>query len=140
MIEINKMIMGAMLQHSPELPVYKEIKGRFVAYEKSKEALKKPLDESIEIDLIKKIRSEHIETLDSLPEGHPNVENENFFIETLSSFLPKEATIEEMTDFAQKVVEPGNKSNMGNYISQLKAQYPSNNGKDIADIVKKLIG
>lgn len=40
MLNINKLIMEAMLTKSPELPVLKEIKAKFLNYAKSPEGIK----------------------------------------------------------------------------------------------------
>lgn len=136
---INKLIMDATLAKSKELPVLKEIKAKFLVYEKSHEGVKTPLDDKIELDLIKKIKNEHLETLESLPTTSPQLRDELDAIDFLEKFLPKAASIDEMTEFAKTIVEAGNKKMMGVYIKQLKEKYPSNDGKEIADIVKTLL-
>lgn len=139
-LNINKMIMEAMLTKSPELPVLKEIKAKFLVYMKSPEGVKTPLNDKIELELIKKIRNEHMETMMSVPTTSPLLKEELDAIDFLETFLPKAASIDEMTEFAKSIVEPGNKKGMGMYVKQMKEMFPSNDGKEIADIVKTLIG
>lgn len=138
-MDINKLIKDAMLAKSPTLTILKEIKAKFLVYEKSPEGVKRPLDKSIELELIKKIRNEHMETMQSLPTTSPLLKEELDAIDFLETFLPKPATIDAMTAFGKSIVEPGDKKNMGLYIKQMKAAFPSNDGKEIADIVKDLL-
>lgn len=141
-MDINNLVMEAMQSKSQALPVLKEIKARFLVYEKSPEGVKNPLNEAIQLDLIKKLKKEHEESLSFLndnndPQGLKRKE-ETFFIDTFNTFLPKEASKEEIVAFAMAKVIPGDKKNMGNYIKEIKAKFPSNDGKDIADIVKSM--
>ena len=88
MVNIDQLIKDAMTQGKKELAVFKEIKAKFLNYEKSVEGVKKPIDESIQISLINKIKKEHEETLGFLtPDRTSEIESENFFIHTLTGLL-----------------------------------------------------
>lgn len=140
MININELIINATLAKSTKLGILKEIKAKFLVYSKSPEGVKIPLNDQIELELIKKIRNEHLETMMSLPTTSPQLKDELDAIDFLETFLPKAASIDEMTEYAKTIVAPGNKKGMGMYVKQMKEKFPSNDGKEIADIVKSLIG
>lgn len=143
-MNINKLVIEAMQSKSQALPVLKEIKARFLVYEKSPEGVKNPLDEAIQLDLIKKLKKEHEESLSFLNDNNDihgeKRKEETFFIDTFNSFLPQEASKEEIASYAMAIVTPGDKKGMGGYIKEVKAKFPSNDGKVIADIVKSIIG
>lgn len=141
MLNIDSMIKDAMSQgKTKDLAVFKEIKAKFLNYEKSVEGVKKPIDESIQISLINKIKKEHEETLGFLtPDRTSEIESENFFIHTLTGLLPKDATPEEIKEEAKKIVIAGDKKCMGMYIKTLKQKFPTADGKVISDIVKELL-
>lgn len=140
--QINGLIMQAMKDKAPEYEVnaLKEIKAKFLNYSKSSEGVKNPLDDTLEVVLIQKLVKEHQEALSFLSSDSAEAENEKKTIELLEKYLPAEATPEEISEFAKTIVEPGNKKGMGGYIKEIKAKYPTADGKTISEIVKTLIG
>lgn len=140
MLNISQMVMDARKsKDSIKLSVYSEISDRFLKYSKSPEGIKKPLDETIEINLINKIKKEHEETLSYLSAGNENYANEIETIKILNALLPAEASEDEIRNFAETVVVKGNKKEMGAYIKAVKSKFPTADGKLVADIVKELI-
>lgn len=140
MVNIDQLIKDAMTQGKKELAVFKEIKAKFLNYEKSIEGVKNPINDEIQVSLINKIKKEHEETLGFLTSDRKeDIENEKFFISTLSSFLPEDATPEDIEREAKKIVIAGDKKGMGMYIKTLKSKFPTADGKVISEIVKNLL-
>lgn len=138
MLNIDKLVMDAYKAKLPEMPVLKEIKSRIQQYKGSKEALTQPYSDAVEIKIINKIKKEHEETRSFLTDAAA-VKDEDFVIGYLESLLPKEATAEEIEEYAKTLVKPGDKSGM-RFIKDITAHFPGSDGKLIKDIVVKIIG
>lgn len=140
MIDISNIFKEVYKTKSPELGIILEIKSKILNYNKSEEGIKNPINDEIEIRILKNLKKEHEETLSFLKSDSKEADDERVAISFLDKYLPAEASVEEVTAEAQKIVVKGNKKEMGNYIKILKSTFPATNGKLIADVVKSLLG
>lgn len=138
MLDLNKMIMSAMKEKSPNLQTLKMLKAKKQEYETQKN-VKIPYDDAVECNIIKKLAQEYFEEAKmfgtSGDEKTANEYKESF--EFLSSLLPKEPTKEELTEYAKTIVTKG--GNMGVFIKDIKAKFPIADGKVVSEIVKSLL-
>lgn len=139
MLDIKNLFLKAYKEKSPELGILSEIKSRIQLYNTSKEAVKTPYNEVVEVNILKKLKAEHEETLSFMKSDDENRGAEIIAIRFLENNLPAEASEEEIEEYAKTIVTPGDKKGMGNYIKAIKAQFPSTNGALISQIVKRLI-
>lgn len=66
MIDISNIFKEAYKTKSPELGIISEIKSKILNYNKSEEGIKNPINDEIEIRILKNLKKEHEETLSFL--------------------------------------------------------------------------
>ena len=138
--QIDGLIKSAMLnKQASALRAYRAIKTAFMEYKTAKNA--KPLDESAEINIIRKMISaredaiQQFEAAGRLELAKAEAEE----IVYLKPMLPPEASEEEIRAYAESVIIEKGIQNMGKYIKVLKEKFPTTDGKLISTIVKSLL-
>ena len=136
---IDKLIAEAMKNHdNVRLSTLRLIKTKFLEYKTSKGA--KPIDEGIEIQILRKMATERKDAIDIyLSAGRKELaDKEMNELIIIQEFLPKEITKEqieeEFVNILSNGVEPI-KKNMGLFIKEIKNKYPMADGKLVSGIV-----
>lgn len=135
--ELDSLIKGAMLSGNKlELNVFRFIKTAFTKFETAENATE--LTDEVEQKILNKMVKEREEsvrlyTLGNRPEL---AEQEAAEMEVIKRYLPKEATEEEISLLAVKLISENPGKGMGDYIKGVKAVYPTANGKMVSDVVK----
>lgn len=136
-IQIDQMIAAAMKAHDGvKLRTFRALKTAFTQHSTAKDA--KPLDEASEVKILKKMISDRTESARIyLEAGREQLANEELEErDVLATFLPAEVSVEEMEMFANILIVEKGMPNMGKYVQQMKAKFPTADGKVIASIVK----
>ena len=138
--QIDGLIKSAMLnKQASALRAYRAVKTAFMEYKTAKNA--KPLDESAEINIIRKMISaredaiQQFEAADRLELAKAEAEE----IVYLKPILPPEVSKEDIRAYAESVITEKGMQNMGKYIKVLKEKFPTTDGKLISTIVKSLL-
>ena len=138
--QIDGLIKSAMLnKQASALRAYRAVKTAFIEYKTAKNA--KPLDESAEINIIRKMISaredaiQQFEAAGRLELAKAEAEE----IVYLKPMLPPEVSEEEIRAYAESVIIEKGIQNMGKYIKILKEKFPTTDGKLISTIVKSLL-
>ena len=138
--QIDGLIKSAMLnKQASALRAYRAVKTAFIEYKTAKNA--KPLDESAEINIIRKMISaredaiQQFKAADRLELAKAEAEE----IVYLKPMLPPEVSEEEIRTYAESVIIEKGIQNMGKYIKVLKEKFPTTDGKLISTIVKSLL-
>lgn len=134
--ELNELIKQAMLsKNKVELSVLRFIKTEFTRFETAENA--KELTNEAEINILNKMCKDRANSAQMYKSAGRNdlADVENQEIEVIKTFLPKEASEDEIKTYFDEIYDPANK-NMGAYIKQVKQKYPTADGKMVADIVK----
>ena len=138
--QIDGLIKSAMLnKQASALRAYRAVKTAFIEYKTAKNA--KPLDESAEINIIRKMISvredaiQQFEAAGRLELAKAEAEE----IVYLKPMLPPEVSEEEIRAYAESVIIEKGIQNMGKYIKVLKEKFPTTDGKLISTIVKSLL-
>ena len=138
--QIDGLIKSAMLnKQASALRAYRAVKTAFIEYKTAKNA--KPLDESAEINIIRKMISaredaiQQFEAAGRLELAKAEAEE----IVYLKPMLPPEVSEEEIRTYAESVIIEKGIQNMGKYIKVLKEKFPTADGKLISTIVKSLL-
>lgn len=139
--KLNDLIKAAMLEkNQTKLETLRSIKTAFMNYETAKNA--KPLDEAAEIQILRKMVAQREESIEQykLAGRLESAEQEMKEIEILSSYLPAPVSKEDVENFVKTLITPETtKRDMGNIVKEVKAKFPTAEGKLVADIVKSLI-
>lgn len=123
-----------------DLETLRLVKAEFMKYNASKEAVSKPLDDNIEISILKKMVKQRKESADMYTQcGRPDLAGkETAEADFIKRFLPAETSPEEIekavVDIITSGVEPV-KRNMGQIIKAVKEKYPTADGKTVSQIV-----
>lgn len=119
--------------------VLRDIKTSIMNWETSKENVGKTLSESDEIKILKKLKSQYLETAEACNDGkHDDLVNEAIEqAKYIEQFLPQESTPEDIQKCINNCELELIKPNMGKIIKYIKECLPSADGKMIADIVKQ---
>lgn len=145
MINIDDLIKQAIKDKDTiKTKVYRNIKAEILKFKTAKNC--KVYDDTAEIQLLKKLKSQYDESIDAFVRGHRDdlADSERQEVEVINSLLPKaveanlvESKLVEMLkgDNLEKI----EKQYMGYYIKQLKSMYPVNDGAEISNIVKKFL-
>lgn len=145
MINIDELIKQAIKdKDNIKTKVYRNIKAEILKFKTAKNC--KVYDDTAEIQLLKKLKSQYDESIEAFIRGHRDdlADSERQEVEVISSLLPKaveanlvESKLVEMLkgDNLEKI----EKQYMGYYIKQLKSMYPVNDGAEISNIVKKFL-
>ena len=138
--QIDGLIKSAMLnKQASALRAYRAVKTAFIEYKTAKNA--KPLDESAEINIIRKMISaredaiQQFEAAGRLELAKAEAEE----IVYLKPMLPPEVSEEEIRAYAESVIIEKGIQNMGKYVKVLKEKFPTTDGKLISTIVKSLL-
>ena len=138
--QIDGLIKSAMLnKQESALRAYRAVKTAFMEYKTAKNA--KPLDESAEINIIRKMISaredaiQQFEAAGRLELAKAEAEE----IVYLKPMLPPEVSEEEIRAYAESVIIEKGIQNMGKYVKVLKEKFPTTDGKLISTIVKSLL-
>ena len=138
--QIDGLIKSAMLnKQASALRAYRAVKTAFMEYKTAKNA--KPLDESAEINIIRKMISAREDAIQQF-EAAGRLElakAETEEIVYLKPMLPPEASEEEIRAYAESVIIEKGIQNMGKYVKILKEKFPTTDGKLISTIVKSLL-
>ena len=138
--QIDGLIKSAMLnKQASALRAYRAVKTAFIEYKTAKNA--KPLDESAEINIIRKMISaredaiQQFEAAGRLELAKAEAEE----IVYLKPMLPPEVSEEDIRAYAESVIIEKGIQNMGKYVKVLKEKFPTTDGKLISTIVKSLL-
>ena len=138
---IDKLIAEAMKNHDNiRLSTLRLIKTKFLEYKTSKDA--KPLNEVIEVQLLRKMITERQDAFDIYNSaGRKELAEKEFNeINIIKEFLPAEVTKEQIINAFENVlmqgVEPVRK-NMGIFIKTIKNELPTADGKLVSTIVSE---
>ena len=138
--QIDGLIKSAMLnKQASALRAYRAVKTAFMEYKTAKNA--KPLDETAEINIIRKMISaredaiQQFEAAGRLELAKAEAEE----IVYLKPMLPPEVSEEDIRAYAKSVITEKGIQNMGKYIKVLKEKFPTTDGKLISTIVKSLL-
>lgn len=138
---LNDFIKKAMLEKNQvKLETLRSIKTAFMNYETAKNA--KPLDEAAEIQILRKMVAQREESIEQykLAGRIESAEQEMKEVEILNSFLPAPVSKEDIEEFTKTLITPETtKRDMGNIVKEVKAKFPTAEGKLVADIVKNLL-
>lgn len=139
--KLNDLIKAAMLEkNQTKLETLRSIKTAFMNFETAKNA--KPLDEAAEIQILRKMVAQREESIEQykLAGRLESAEQEMKEIEILNSYLPAPVSKEDIENFVKTLITPETtKRDMGNIVKEVKAKFPTAEGKLVADIVKSLI-
>ena len=138
--QIDGLIKSAMLnKQASALRAYRAVKTAFIEYKTAKNA--KPLDESAEINIIRKMISaredaiQQFEAAGRLELAKAEAEE----IVYLKPMLPPEVSEEDIRAYAESVITEKGIQNMSKYVKVLKEKFPTTDGKLISTIVKSLL-
>ena len=138
---IDKLIAEAMKNHDNiRLSTLRLIKTKFLEYKTSKGA--KPIDEAIEITLLRKMVAERKDAIGLYIAAGRNelAEKENNEMKIIQEFLPAEVTLEQIKEAFNAVLGTGIepiKKNMGLFIRGIKEKLPTADGKSISTYVSQ---
>jgi len=141
--EINALIMEAMKNHdSVRTETLRSIKSAFLNWQTSKENAGNELSEADEIQIIKKMVKQRLESVEQfIAAGRKELaEAEQAQINVLETFLPKAATEEDIVRAFNQAKDANGweaeKRNMGLFVKAIKAALPNADGKMVAQVVQ----
>ena len=138
---LSSLIMKAMKEKNTiKANALKNLKAKMLEFKTAKNA--KPLDDTAEIGIIKKMVTELHNDADLFNKNSRNDLAESAMKESeyLEEFLPKEATIEEIKAAVEQNIEPGmTMKDMGRMIKLVKSMFDNVDGKLVADTVKEYL-
>ena len=138
---LSSLIMKAMKEkNTAKTNALKNLKAKMLEFKTAKNA--KPLDDTAEIGIIKKMVTELHNDADLFNKNSRNDLAESAMKESeyLEEFLPKEATIEEIKAAVEQNIEPGmTMKDMGRLIKLVKSMFDNVDGKLVADTVKEYL-
>ena len=138
--QIDGLIKSAMLnKQASALRAYRAIKTAFMEYKTAKNA--KPLDETAEINIIRKMISAREDAIQQF-EAAGRLElakEEAEEIVYLKPMLPPEVSEEDIRTYTESIITEKGMQNMGKYIKIIKEKFPTTDGKLISTIVKSLL-
>lgn len=138
---IDKLIAEAMKNHDNiRLSTLRLIKTKFLEYKTSKGA--KPIDEAMEITLLRKMVAERKDAIGLYIAAGRNelAEKENNEMKIIQEFLPVEVTPEQIREAFNAVLSTGIepiKKNMGLFIRGIKEKLPTADGKSVSTYVSQ---
>lgn len=138
---LSSLIMKAMKEkNTAKTNALKNLKAKMLEFKTEKNA--KPLDDTAEIGIIKKMVTELHNDADLFNRNNRNDLAESAMKEAayLEEFLPKEATIEEIKAAVEQNIEPRmTMKDMGRLIKLVKSMFDNVDGKLVADTVKEYL-
>ena len=149
MIQINELIKDAMHQKDMfRLNVLKLIKAEFLKKSTEPGRNSKELTDEEQINVLMKMSAQRKDSIGQYKLGGRAdlAESEEKELEIISSFLPKEATVEELVQYTEEMAETYRLSqgegyhpsikDMKNIMSSVKEKYPTANGGVISKAYK----
>ena len=139
---INTLICQAsLIKSKTALTVLRDIKAAILNWKTAKENVGKTYTEADELNILKKLKTQYLETAESCNDGRHDtlVQAATKNAEYISQFLPAPVTEETIQQCVEQSGIAPDKKNMGNIIKHVKAQYPAADGKLVADVVKSYI-
>lgn len=123
-----------------ELETIRLVKTELMKYNTSKEAISKPMDDNIEISILKKMVKQRKESAELYKAGNrlELAEKETKEAEYIAQFLPKETSVDEIEEAVNSIISSGVepvKKNMGRIIKEVKTKYPAADGKLVSQVV-----
>lgn len=140
--KIDKMIMEALKAGEKiKAGAYRMLKSEFLVFKTAKNA--KPLDDAAEISIIKKmIKQRQDAAKEYLEAGRLELaDNELDEVAVLKVLLPAEITEEQIKEVVKEVANTTVpiKKNMGVFMKEVKAKYPTADGKLVSQIVSTFL-
>ena len=138
---IDKKIQEATIASSKfELECLRLIKAEFLKYNASKEAVGKPMNDAVEVSILKKMAKQRKESAELYRKGGRAelAEKEISEAEFIEQFLPAPVSREDIEKEVNQLIFDGImpvKKNMGQLIKTVKEKYPSADGKTVSEIV-----
>ena len=139
---IDTLIREALpLENRTPITVLRDIKAAILNWKAAKENVGKTYTEADEFNILKKLKTQYLETAESCNDGRHDtlVQAATKNADYISQFLPAPVTKETIQQCVEQSGIALDKKNMGNIIKHVKAQYPAADGKLVADIVKSYI-
>ena len=139
--KIDNMIAEAAVARDPAVETLRLIKAEYQKYNASKEAVKTPMDDTIEVQILNKMVKQRTEAAELYMHGGRSdlAQKEISERQFIEKFLPKPAGREEIAVAISEVLyENGlapEKKNMGAIIKGVKAKHPTADGKLVAQMV-----
>ena len=123
-----------------ELETIRLVKSELMKYNASKEAVSKPMDDNIEITILKKMVKQRMESAEMYKKGNREdlASKETDEAEYIKRFLPEEASVNDIESEVNRIITSGVepvKKNMGQIIKAVKVKYPTADGKVVSQIV-----
>lgn len=123
-----------------ELETIRLVKTELMKYNTSKEAISKPMDDNIEISILKKMVKQRKESAELYKAGNrlELADKETKEAEYIAQFLPKETSVDEIEEAVNSIISSGVepvKKNMGRIIKEVKTKYPAADGKLVSQVV-----
>lgn len=153
--QIDNLIKQAMLdKDNNRVKVLRAIKSEFLIYQTAKNA--KPLDDAAEFTILRKMVKQRLDSRDQYITGGRKdlADNESKEILVLESFLPREATVEDINKAIFEICQEKGwciplgsdrinpqipKKSMGEAIKLAKAKLDNVDGKLLADTIKSCL-
>lgn len=140
--KIDSLISDAMKNDMKfELGVLRMVKTELQKYNTSKEAVSKPMDDGVEISILNRMVKQRREAAGIYTGVNPELMlKETREAEYIEGFLPKQASVEEISDEVDRLISSGVeplKKNMGQIIKMVKSAYPTADGRTVSEIVMK---
>ena len=143
--QIDSLIKQSMLEKNVKrTEVLRAIKNEFLIYQTAKNA--KPLDDAAEFAILRKMVKQRLDSRDQYIAGGRKdlADNESKEILVLESFLPREATVEDLNKAIFEICKEKGwhispqipKKCMGEIIKMVKTKLNNVDGKLLADTVK----
>ncbi len=136
---LDKLIGEAMRsRNNIATSVLRTIKSAILVWKTSKENVGKTLTEADEVSILRKIQTQYKDTATLCNDGkHDELVREALLqAEYIEQFLPEDVTEEAIRKSIEDSGIAFEKKNMGVLIKHVKAQYPTADGKLVADVVK----
>ena len=140
MINLDELIKDAMKSgDKTRLSVLRGIKTAEMEFRTAKNS--KPLDESAEIQILRKLVGQREDAAKEYRQGGriDLAENEEKEAAIIKEFLPAEVSREAIETAARKLITDKEMRFMGTYIKELKVLFPTADGKVLSEVVKEII-
>ena len=140
MINLDELIRDALKSGDKiRLSVLRGIKTAEMEFRTAKNS--KPLDESAEIQILRKLVGQREDAAKEYRQGGriDLAENEEKEAAIIKEFLPAEVSREAIEAAAIKLITDKEMRLMGTYIKELKVLFPTADGKVISEVVKEII-
>lgn len=153
MIQINELIKDAMHQKNRELlNTLKLIKAEFLKKQTEPNRASKELSEDEQIKVLMKMAAAHKDSIEQYDKaGRSDLsESEKKELDVINSFLPKEATDEEVAEYTSLAVTIYKATKDDGYVLSMKdmkgimaivkEKYPTANGGIVSKTLKEILG